>query len=208
MEIPKLFVIAGPNGVGKSLFSKMLIAKNIDVFDGDRQMTSLRQEFPEVGSEVLWSHINNNVFTAHKKSAISLREDFAYETNFSSDYPISSAIEFQTAGYEIHLLFVGIQRLEHSIERVAYRVQKGGHKVSEDSIRFNFEQGFKNMYMYFETFDSVALFDNPLTEEDSSVIPQQILYLMNGELFLPSLDYPAWVGAVVALAGKTNYWVD
>lgn len=80
--------------------------------------------------------------------------------------------------------------------------------MSEDSIRFNFEQGFKNRYMYFETFDSVALFDNPLTEEDSSVIPQQILYLMNGELFLPSLDYPAWVGAVVALAGKTNCWVD
>jgi len=70
MQAPRLFVVAGPNGSGKSLFSKELTGSDFEVFDGDKHMTALTKEFPETGSEALWSHINNHIFLDEKQNAI------------------------------------------------------------------------------------------------------------------------------------------
>jgi predicted ABC-type ATPase len=124
--------------------------------------------------------------------------NYAFETNFSAADPMQTAKEFKKAGYDIHLVFMGLNSLDESIKRVAYRVRKGGHRVSEDSIRYNYEFGFKNLYRYVAWFDSVTLFDNgiALTEEER-VIPQEILHIENGQVFIRTKDYPDWVKPVI-----------
>jgi dephospho-CoA kinase len=73
MPGPRLFIVAGPNGSGKSLFSKILTDSDFEVFDGDKHMTSLVKQFPETGSQALWSHIDENIFKEEKDTAIRLR---------------------------------------------------------------------------------------------------------------------------------------
>lgn len=111
---------------------------------------------------------------------------------------MKTAREFKKAGYEIHLLFMGLNTLEESIERVAYRVSKGGHKVSEESIRYNFEFGYKNLYEYVTEFDFVTLFDNGIASIEEPVIPQEILHIVNNKVYMKMKNFPAWVAPVIA----------
>lgn len=198
MTNPALFIVAGPNGAGKSLFSKEITATELDVFDGDKHMSALGKKYPETGSETLWSYINENIFVQEKEKALAAHLNYAFETNFSSDDPMLTAREFKSAGYDIHLLFMGLSSLEHSVLRVADRVSRGGHKVSEESIRFNYESGYKNLYKYVTQFDSVTLFDNDISLHKKLLIPQEILHIENGKVFMRTKDYPAWVKPVVA----------
>ena len=141
MTNPALFIVAGPNGSGKSLFSKEFTVSDLEVFDGDKHMAALVKKYPETGSEALWSFINETIFEDQKQKVLNSRLSYAFETNFSSNDPMKTAREFKKAGYEIHLIFMGLNSLEESIQRVADRVRKGGHKVSEESIRYNYEFG-------------------------------------------------------------------
>lgn len=197
MSNPVLFIVAGPNGSGKSLFSKELTIPDLEIFDGDKHMAALIKKYPETGSEALWSFINENIFEGQKRQALEARLNYAFETNFSSADPMKTAREFKKAGYEIHLLFMGLNSLEESIERVAYRVRKGGHKVSEESIRYNFEFGYKNLYEYVTEFDFVTLIDNGLASIEDPVIPQEILYIMKGKVYLKIKDYPEWIEPII-----------
>jgi len=197
MSAPKLFVVAGPNGSGKSLFSKELTISDFEVFDGDKYMAKLLKEFPETGSEALWSHINEHLFEDQKQHAIANRLNYAYETNFSSNSPMTSVDEFKQAGYETHMIFMGLNSLEESIQRVAYRVRTGGHNVSLESIRYNFEHGFKNLYKYFIEFNSITLFDNAIAEIEDISVPKEILYINKGVLFMQIDRYPDWVKPII-----------
>lgn len=113
MTNPALFIIAGPNGAGKSLFSKEITDTELEVFDGDKHMSALIKKYPETGSEALWSYINENIFVLEKEKALAARLNYAFETNFSSGDPMVTAREFKSAGYDIHLLFMGLTSLEH-----------------------------------------------------------------------------------------------
>jgi predicted ABC-type ATPase len=105
---------------------------------------------------------------------------------------MSTAKEFQETGYEVHLIFMGLNSLEESIQRVATRVKTGGHKVSEESIRYNFEQGHKNLYNHFNEFTTVTLFNNAIAGTDEETEPVEILFIADGKLHLHTMNYPDW----------------
>lgn len=199
MSAPRLFIIAGPNGSGKSLFSQVLSGLELNVFDGDKHMSLLVKKFPETGSEALWSYIDDTIFMEEKLTAIRTASDYAFETNFSSSDPMSSAKQFKEAGYEIHLIFMGLNSIEESIQRVEQRVQLGGHKVVESSIRYNYEHGYKNLYKYFKEFDSVSLYDNSIPSIAEPQVPEEILYIIGGKLNLKIKKCPEWAAPIVKL---------
>ena len=197
MPAPRLFVVAGPNGSGKSLFSKELTESDYEVFDGDKHMAGLTKEFPETGSEALWSYINEHIFETQKQTAINSHLNYAFETNFSASDPMASVREFQKAGYEVHLIFMGLNSLDESIQRVVHRVRTGGHKVSEESIRYNYDHGFKNLYQYFTEFNSVTLFDNAIADTEEAVVPKEVLHIVEGTLYLQTDAYLEWVKPII-----------
>ena len=201
MPTPRLFIVAGPNGSGKSLFSKILTDSDFEVFDGDKHMTSLVKQFPETGSQALWSHIDENIFKEEKDTAIRLRFNYAFETNFSSSNPMASVRQFKDAGYEVHMIFMGLNSIEESIQRVEHRVRLGGHKVAEVSIRYNYEHGFKNLYKHFSEFNSTTLYDNSIPNSPEPAIPREILYITCDKLHLNTDQYPECVKPVIELLG-------
>src|SRR5215218_8273735 len=121
--MPHLYIIAGPNGSGKSLFSKDLVTVDYTVFDGDKYVTALKEQFPETGSDVLEKFVNDKSFKEAKERAIAENKSFAFESNFSAADPMISQREFEKAGYETHLYFIGLDTLEQSSKRVEIRVK-------------------------------------------------------------------------------------
>jgi predicted ABC-type ATPase len=196
-----LFVIAGPNGAGKSIFSNTLVQIEFKVFDGDQYISQLKQKYPEVGSDILQDHVNVNEyeFKEAKEMAIKAKKSFAFETNFSSSNPIKSLTEFKLSGYRTHLIFMGMNTIEDCIQRVSLRVKSGGHKVSEESIVYNFEHGYANLFSYYHAFDTVTLFDNTIALTESIRIPVKILFWENGNIQLHTQQYPEWVKEFITI---------
>jgi len=192
---PNLFIIAGPNGAGKSLFSNTLVSSVSEIFDGDKYISQLKQKYPETGSNALQDYVNETIFKEAKEKAIKAKESFAFETNFSSPDPTRSLREFKIAGYKTNLLFIGMNSIEECVQRVSLRVQLGGHKVPEESIAFNFEHGFANLYRHYHEFDIVTLFYNPIALEDLDTFPTKILTIENGQIELYKPQYPEWIEA-------------
>ena len=192
MGKPQLFIVAGPNGSGKSLLSATLTELKGEVFDGDKHLAKLKKSFPEIGSDVLLDRVNDGLFYEAKERAILLKENFAFETNFVADDPIYSMRQFRDAGYETHLIFMGMNTIEDCIQRVTLRVKKGGHKVPEISIRHNFKTGYKNLYKFYPEFDSVTLIDNPIALNEIVQIPVKLLTWKDDILFLEDVSFPEW----------------
>ena len=95
---------------------------------------------------------------------------------------------------------MGMNSIAECIQRVRIRVKTGGHKVSEESILYNYEHGYANLYKYFKEFDTISLFDNCIANEDRSIIPRRMLYWENGLIKLYA-DWvvPDWVKKFVQL---------
>jgi len=189
----RLFIVAGPNGSGKSLFSSKLTQSDYTVFDGDKHLIEFAKRYPETGSDVLSNAVNEQVFKVEKIKAIAEFKSYAFETNFSASNPMETANEFRKAGYEIHLIFMGFNSIEESIQRVGERVRLGGHEVAESSIRYNYEHGFNNLYNHFHEFDSVTLYDNAIGDHSEPATPIELLYILEGHLHLELKTYPEWV---------------
>lgn len=62
---------------------------------------------------------------------------------------------------EIKLIFLKLPDVNLAIERVAIRVQQGGHNVSESIIRRRFKDGWKNFNeVYKNIVDAWVLYEN------------------------------------------------
>lgn len=190
MASPILFIVAGPNGSGKSLFSATLTQIKNKVFDGDKHLADLKKSFPEIGSDILLDRVMDGIFPDEK--AINNGESFAFETNFVADDPLFSMRQFKMAGYETHLIFMGMDSVEECIQRVSLRVKAGGHKVPEESIIYNYKTGYKNLYKYYREFDSITLINNPIAVDEEYQVPVKLLTFKNGVLFLEEVIFPEW----------------
>jgi len=189
---PNLYVVAGPNGAGKSLFSSTLVETDFEVFDGDKYISRLQHQFPETGSDVLSNRVNEIDFQEAKENAIRVKGNFAFETNFSSEDPTFSVRQFKEAGYNVHLVFIGVNTLEECIQRVDIRVKSGGHKVSEESIEYNFKYGYKHLYAHYSLFDTVSLYENSIAPSDIETVPRKLLFLKKTNIKVYPKQLPMW----------------
>jgi len=100
---------------------------------------------------------------------------FAFETTLSGRRYIRLIPQWQARGYHVKLIFLYLADIQIAINRVASRVQHGGHNVSEPVIRRRFDAGWRNFNaVYKQLVDIWILYNN------SGDIPQ--LLDMGGDL--------------------------
>ena len=63
------------------------------------------------------------------------REDFGFETTLSGRGHTRLLTEIRQSGYRVLLFFLWLPSADLAVERVANRVQQGGHNVTEDVVR-------------------------------------------------------------------------
>lgn len=163
---PEFVVIAGPNGAGKSTTSLNILEPfGIKAFDWDKQFQLKWKNFnydPVVIDGVRESV--NADFQSHIEGSFANNAPVAYETNFHSDYNFELASCARDLGYICSLYFLALNDPELGIKRVADRVQKGGHHVSESTIRERFRVGLEMLDNKASQFyDRIFIYDSGQT---------------------------------------------
>ncbi|MES2458757.1 MAG: zeta toxin family protein [Bacteroidota bacterium] len=188
---PQLFVFAGPNGAGKSTLSEAFVSPGTFVFDGDKEILMLKQKFPETYSSNIFDAVNGHVFEGLKEKAISVKSDFGFETNFRVKDVMNTVNQFKKAGYQTRLIFIGLDSLQASIDRVNLRVKNGGHFVDIANITANYHNGMDNLVRYYRDFDSVLLLD---THSSFKLTP--LLAIEKGVITEQAQALPDWANAI------------
>ena len=151
MHKPRLLVIAGCNGSGKSSFSKYLVPSTDTIpFDYDSHSHYLTR-YSELMEFDLKDRMAHNMAWEHGL-------DFAYETNFDNQ-PMYWPNQFKEKGYEIYLIYLCLQSIDLAVQRVAIRVENGGHYVPDFEVKRRYFAGFANLNASFLSFDFVDLFE-------------------------------------------------
>lgn len=153
---PEFTIVAGPNGAGKSKLGPYF--SKVKAFDGDKLAMSLRKDHPEWKND--W--IEGSVITelmSQTDSAIRAHKDFAFETNFSSQLPLTLADRFKEAGYELCFIYFGLSSIEEAMVRVAQRFATGGHDIPNEMVKLNYEAGILQTQRYLGRFENVLFVD-------------------------------------------------
>ena len=178
---PQLTIVGGPNGAGKSTYSGGLSPIGAFVFDVDIVIARVAARLPaDVPIESIY-FAAQAAFLDFVDEAIGKKQHFTIETNFRDNQLIDTIARFKQNGYDTNMIYLTLNEVEHSIDRVKQRVSTGGHFVDEASIRYNFEEGLKNLDYFSGRFDNLDIID---ASEDHgevrlllSVKKQRLVYL-------------------------------
>jgi predicted ABC-type ATPase len=191
MKRPIVTVIAGPNGAGKTSLQSLLRQAslvNCNVLNID----ALAIDLDTIPNDPLRYPIELAKRTDKKfkelcERAILERIDFAFECNLREEQ-VKYLSLFDEAGYEINLVYLWLDKIEISFNRVNYRVSKGGHYVGKDSIIRNYNEGLKNLDKYFDNWNNVYVIDNSMdiTELNEKANLPLILYIHEGNILYVS----------------------
>lgn len=96
---------------------------------------------------------------------MNLKVDFAFETTLSTKSYKTKVLKAQEKGYHVMLVFFWLPDQELAIERVAKRVEEGGHDIPKDVIRRRYVRGIQNLLdIYLEICDEAFIADNALPD--------------------------------------------
>ena len=169
----KIFMIAGPNGAGKTTTAMSFISsiELIDEFiNADEIARGLAPLHPE--SMALAA---SKLLLKRFKELIATNKTFAFETTGSGTNYVKHLKEAQAIGYKVHVMFLWLYSPDLAVQRVAHRVEQGGHHIPEEIIRKRYDLGLKNLIKhYLPLCDSVLILDNSIAERNKVIARKRI----------------------------------
>ena len=161
-KFPKLYIIAGPNGSGKTTFAKEFLpyyAKCENFVNADLIAQGLSPFSPAAAGIKAGRLLLNQIHEFAER-----RTGFAFETTLSGKTYVQLLRRLKQQGYVIHLFFLWIPSVELAVARIKNRVIEGGHDVPVTDVRRRFGRSIQNFFkVYRPLLDSWTLFDNSTT---------------------------------------------
>jgi len=158
-EQPNLYIIAGPNGSGKTTFMKRFLpfyAHCLNFVNADLIASGLAPFSPE-GAAIKAGKLMIEEIKQYRRQ----RADFAFETTLAGRTYQTLLRDMKKEGYYIRLFFLWLQSPDLALRRVKERVNMGGHDVPVQTILRRFDRGLYNLFhLYRPLLDSWILFDN------------------------------------------------
>ena len=152
-------IIAGPNGAGKTTFAQEFLpnyAECDEFINADLIAQGLSPFAPEKMAVRASRIVIERIRELSEK-----QRDFSFETTLAGNTSINTLKRLKSKGYALNVYFLWLPSPELAIERVAERVKRGGHFVSESTIRRRYEAGLKNFLSFYRPMVNLwILFDN------------------------------------------------
>jgi predicted ABC-type ATPase len=190
---PKLIIIAGPNGSGKtSVTGKILEHQWIENCVYINPDNIAKDDFGD------WNSPEAVIKAANK--AAELREEYLlkkegilFETVLSAADKLDYIKRAKEAGYFIRLFFVGTDHPSINASRIARRVMEGGHDVPISKIISRFNKSILNCGLVASFVDRLYVYDN--SEEFAE--PKLLFRATNGKLEKVYTDVNIWAKSIL-----------
>lgn len=159
---PRLWIVAGPNGCGKSTAYGR---SDVSEFDGSVWI---------VNPDLLTSRLQANEgldaqeanLAAVKRietwldASIGVHQTIGVETVLSTPKYRKLVLKAKERGFDVRLIYVYVDTVERQLERIRLRVAKGGHDVPPDKVAARRARSFEQFAWFFWQADQAWVFDN------------------------------------------------
>ena len=163
---PRIVVVAGTNGAGKTTIIDLLPGLAIGVrVDPDRIAREMSPQSPELASLRA-----GRVALTRIADALRAREDLTVETTLAGRQPLLLLQRARKLGYHVTLVFVGTSDFRLNVDRVRRRIADGGHAIDAPDIERRYTRSLDHLPDAASLADAVAIFDNSGEPKDLRVI--------------------------------------
>ncbi len=173
--MPELFIIAGCNGAGKTTAAYNLLP---DVFQTTEFINA-----DEIARGLTPDNVEASAIAAARimltriDDLIESKQNFAFETTLSGLSYLKIIEKARANGFEVTLFFVYLESAAMAIERVAFRVTKGGHHIPADVIERRYSKGINNLPKYTNLVNNWYLLNN--SADDYEIVAKYVNGIKN-----------------------------
>jgi predicted ABC-type ATPase len=213
-HVPRLFVLAGTNGAGKSSLGGAAIrARGGHYFNPDEAAARIRHAQPHLSA----TQANSAAWQEGKRllqHAIGNRLDYNFETTLGGHSLARLLKQASDQGFEVRIWYVGLASPEHHLARIKARVHKGGHDIPEVDVRRRFDQSRLQLIGLLPHLTELRVYDNTVEADPNqgqAPCPRLVLHWVAGVpeqamVKAPRLhelgNTPEWAKPLVAAAWK------
>jgi predicted ABC-type ATPase len=188
---PKLFIVAGPPGGGKST-AFPVSGFGVDFFNADDRAAALNQgsylDIPRgIRGQV------NLLFESFVLSHIERKASCAFETTLRSRVTFEQAAIAKRAGFTTEMRYVALQHFAMHLERVRMRADAGGHSAPESLLKAIYQSSINNLPQAIHEMDSLYVYDN----SSWGITPTILLQADHGHVAYLAADLPDWLKTVL-----------
>lgn len=157
MSTPILYVIAGPNGIGKTTSAYDIIPARIPIINSDEIAKQIRaSELIKTNTQEYSNREAQRLVQEH----LDAKTTFGIETNLADEETWKFLKGAKKIGYRIHLFFLSTDDLQLLHKRIKERALRGEHFVRQDIVEERYYVGLKLLSHYFKVPDVIQLLDN------------------------------------------------
>jgi len=203
---PRILVLAGVNGAGKSSLGGEIIRRGgLDYFNPDeaaRRISTTTGCTIDEANSIAWADGKRRL-----ESAIKGRLNHAFESTLAGKTIPALLIQAAREGIEVLVWFVGLSSPEQHIARILTRVAAGGHDIPEQMIRDRWNTSRQNVIALLPHLTELQVFDNSVDRDQGTIpAPRLLLHWQRGRIVAPSAAdlkaTPDWAKPIVAAALK------
>jgi predicted ABC-type ATPase len=170
LQKPKLIVIAGPNGSGKTTITNQILKhewiKGCTYINPDIIANEQFGDWNNVESVLNAVKYASNL----RDKCIDDKQSLIFETVFSSQEKIDFLIKAKEAGFFIRLFFIGTDGPIINASRVAKRVLEKGHDVPIQKIISRYFKSIANCVIINSIVDRLYIYDNSIDGNDANLL--------------------------------------
>ena len=200
MEKPKLLIVAGPNGSGKTSITGKILKH--EWMDGCQYIN------PDIIAKDVYGDWNSpDAVMKAVRHAADLREDciangrsLIFETVLSAPDKISFIQRAKQKGYFIRLFFIGTDHPQINAARVAHRVMMGGHDVPISKIVSRYSKSIINCNLLVPVVNRLYVYDNSVDD----VFPQLLFRASDGKLTKQYAPINDWANIIFRTTNLVN----
>jgi len=202
---PRLLVLAGVNGAGKSsVLGVHVFEEEFDWFNPDQHARELADR---TGMEL--ARANGEAWNEgllRLRAAIEQGGEYAFETTLGGN-TIREELIRAAASHDLHMLYCGLNSVNTHLRRIAARVERGGHPIPEAKVRERLITSPRNLITLMPHLANLHVYDNSLEAGPDGIAPDPKLLLMlsDGQLEYPKnpsqlARTPHWAKPILAAA--------
>jgi predicted ABC-type ATPase len=190
MPRPRMIVVAGPPGSGKTRYFPVT-AFGVDSFNIDDRCAQILGSYRAIPRDVRRAVANECERFVIKH--IERRQSFAVETTLRTTAAIEQAEIARKSGFATEMRFVATDSIAENVARVLQRAQAGGHSASEREIRAIHQASIANLRTAIATFERVRIFDST-----ARWTPPRLVAVARGGRAARRGASPGWLNAALA----------